>query len=426
MRKLILAMSITTVVVLWATSPSLADDIVCDTLLCNDPNCEPIEVKLDNVIVPSGQLCTLQVPRVLGNVIVEPGGALVILGTKVIGNVQAVEAAFIDIGGGARIIGDVQIEKTAGVPAPGTPNRICDTMIRGNIQIEDTDIVDDFGVAAAMDIANNNIKGNLQFKANKTSVGTFEISLNRAKNNIQCFDNDPAPAIAEASGNTARGDIQGQCAFGDVEGEGEYVCDRLFNDWRFDNLLVPAGAACTVEASKVKGNVKVEVGGSLVLRDTRVRGNIQSVEAAFIDIGGGSKVIGDVQIDKTAGVPALGTPNRICDSTIKGDIQLKGNKAPFAVGCELGNLIRGDIQIGDTDIVDDFGVAAAMDIANNNVKGDLQFKANNTSFGSFDLTGNFIRKNVQCFDNDPAPTGGENDVRGDVQGQCVGLTVVAP
>ena len=32
-----------------------------------------------------------------------------------------------------------------------------------------------------------------------------------------------------------------QCAFGDVEGEGEYACDGLFTRWKFDNLLVSAG-----------------------------------------------------------------------------------------------------------------------------------------------------------------------------------------
>jgi hypothetical protein len=80
------------------------------------------------------------------------------------------------------------------------------------------------------------------------------------------------------------------------------------------------------------------------------------------------------------------------------------------------------VEDEDTDIADDFQIPEAIAITDNKIKGDLQFKANKASFGVFSISGNYIRENLECFDNEPPFVGSGNFTRGEAQGGCAGLT----
>ncbi len=75
-----------------------------------------------------------------------------------------------------------------------------------------------------------------------------------------------------------------------------------------------------------------------------------------------------------------------------------------------GTLVGADVQV-----TKDTG---PIELPDNRVGNNLSAAE---SRGGIDITGNTIRVNLFCQDNQPAPTGGGNVVRGDAQGQCEGL-----
>jgi hypothetical protein len=194
----------------------------------------------------------------------------------------------------------------------------------------------------------------------------------------------------------------------------EEICDRDVSGGSFDDVKVPSGATCTLDGSKVKGNVQVESGGALVTTGTRVESDIQADEARYIQILAGTQVGGNVQIKKTTGVPPLAAANQVCDTKIGGDLQLDESEAPFEIGCSGGNRVNGNLQIDDSDVQ-----SGTIVVANNGVRGDLQYKDNRTR-SSADISDNTIGQNLQCSDNNPIPMGSGN-VAGDPDDQCEDL-----
>jgi hypothetical protein len=262
----------------------------------------------------------------------------------------------------------------------------------------------------------------LQFVDNDARGRGFDISDNRVRQNLQCFDNDPAPMGA---GNVA-GDAAGQCESLTTErpgggfgggGDDDFTCDGAFERRRFDNVIVPGGATCSLTKVRVKGNIQVAAGGALFAEKVWVRGNIQTDEAAWVQVLL-SRVRGNVQIDKTSGTPPEGGPNQVCKTTMGGSLQVTKNTAPFELGCEKGNRMRGNLQVVDNEIPGDMD-EVVISVQNNKVRGDLQFQNNQTG-GVFDISDNRVRQNLQCVDNEPAPTGSGNRA-GDLEDQCSGL-----
>jgi cytoskeletal protein CcmA (bactofilin family) len=202
-----------------------------------------------------------------------------------------------------------------------------------------------------------------------------------------------------------------------------FSCDGAPGNIKIDDdVLVPDGATCILEGTRVKGNVNVEAGGALRTRNARIGGNIQADEAAWIVVGNGTRVKGDVQIEGTTDTPSAGEPNVVCGARIKGNLQVTKNTAPFDLGCSNGNRVKGNLQVQDNDIPGDF-TGEVIAVSNNSVKGDLQFDDNLAAAAeaTFDISDNRVKQNLQCSNNDPAPTGGGNAVKGDRDGQCSGL-----
>ncbi len=441
---------------LLASGPAFAGDELCDRVFVNT-------VFDDTVIVPDGAVCTLDRARVGGDVKVESGGALVTLGGQVRGNIQTDEARFVSLTG-TRVGGNVQIKKTFGLPTGLTANPVCGLAIQGdlqldgnetafdvgcaggnvvggNLQIKDSDVSS--GAAVAIAVTRNAVAGDLQFSDNDASGRTFQIVDNSVRKNLQCSDNAPAPL---GSGNFA-GDADGQCESltrpqsGGGSGSGgggddDFTCVGSFTRGRYENVIVPDGATCTLTGARVRGNVVVSTRGTLVSSKTRVEGNIQVAfdgglsvdgvsvdgniqtdEAAWVQVQR-SRVKGNVQIDATAGTPPTGGPNLVCENGVEGSLQVTKNTAPFDLGCTRGNQLRGNLQVVDNEIPGSVG-QVAIAVRRNGVRGDLQFQNNQTG-GVFEISNNSVRQNLQCVDNAPAPIGSGNRA-GDLEDQCAGL-----
>lgn len=157
------------------------------------------------------------------------------------------------------------------------------------------------------------------------------------------------------------------------------VCRGTIGAATTDNVIVPQGATCNLNGTKIEGNVEVKSNAKLFAKGVRVDGNIQSEGFSVVQVSQRSFVGGDIQLDKgrSGGNAFIG------GSTIDGNLQLKTNYGKITA---QNNTIRGDLQ------------------AESN-RGGLVFKSNR------------ISENFQCKQNNPAPTGGGNSA-GDKEGQC--------
>jgi cytoskeletal protein CcmA (bactofilin family) len=162
----------------------------------------------------------------------------------------------------------------------------------------------------------------------------------------------------------------------------ERVCQGTIGATTVDNLRVPSGAACTLNATKVKGTIKVENNATLYANGVRVIGNIQSEGFQQIAVKEGSRVGGSVQLENGQG---------------------------DGIGKVLSTRINGDLQF--------FSNEAKMVARNNTVLGNLQAVQNT---GGLVIAGNTIAENLQCKQNDPPPVGGGNKA-GDKEDQCAKL-----
>jgi hypothetical protein len=134
-----------------------------------------------------------------------------------------------------------------------------------------------------------------------------------------------------------------------------------------DNIVVPRGQTCRLLGTRVEGNVIVRPNARLIVRGAYVDGNIQ---------GEGQRRVVVRPLDGKRTV-------------VKGNIQLKKGKNG---GRLTRTRVDGDIQL--------FGNAGGK---------------------RFVVRGNVVDGNLQCKNNSPRPTGGNNRVDGNKEGQCRGL-----
>lgn len=159
----------------------------------------------------------------------------------------------------------------------------------------------------------------------------------------------------------------------------ERVCRGTIGAKTVDNLKVPQGASCTLNATKVKGTIEVENRAKLIANKVRVNGNIQSEGYKNILVRRGSIVGGSVQLKNGL----KGGSGRVLNTRVTGDLQYEEN----------------------------FGKMVAR---SNNLLANLQAVQNK---GGLVISKNRISENLQCKENKPAPIGGGNTA-GDKEGQC--------
>ena len=162
----------------------------------------------------------------------------------------------------------------------------------------------------------------------------------------------------------------------------ERVCRGSIGATTVDNLRVPSGATCKLNGTRAKGTIQVESGARLYAKGVRVVGNVQSEGFRVVSIEARSVIGGNVQLKngRSGGV------GRILSSQVNGDVQFEANRAKMVSRRAV-------------------------------VKANLQTVQNR---GGVVLWGNRISQALQCKQNNPAPTGGNNRA-GDKEGQCARL-----
>ncbi|HET6770802.1 MAG TPA: hypothetical protein VFH75_04080 [Actinomycetota bacterium] len=160
----------------------------------------------------------------------------------------------------------------------------------------------------------------------------------------------------------------------------ETVCRGRIGATTVDNLKVPQDATCILEATSVKGTIKVQRNSVLTAIGVRVIGNVQGENARKVVVRGVSSVGGNVQV-------VQGGRGKVISSRVGGDILFDE---------QAGRVVVNNSQIG----------------------GDLQAFQNS---GGVVIQNNLVGGNLQCKANQPAPTGGANLVDGNREDQCEAL-----
>lgn len=157
------------------------------------------------------------------------------------------------------------------------------------------------------------------------------------------------------------------------------VCTGTVGAQRFESLEVPANASCTLQGTRIDGNLIVGVGATLRANAVTVGGNVQAEGAASVSVTGTATVGGSIQIRQ--GGDAL-----VDQVQVTGNIQLEANRAALAV---TQNRVGGSVQI--------FQNTGGASISDNRIDG-----------------------NLQCKENVPAPTGARNQAAS-LENQCAGF-----
>jgi hypothetical protein len=263
--------------------------------------------------------------------------------------------------------------------------------VTGDLQLE--------SYRGALCVANNQVVGNIQIFQNQ---GGATVTDNRINGNLQCKENSPAPTGAR---NQAAS-LEDQCAgfagqpttptpavtptptgtpatptptaTAPTPGSnGE--CRGIMGAQRYENLVVPDGASCTLNRTQIDGNITVGTNATLHAIQVVVGGNIQAEGATDVTVNNNATVGGSIQIKQ-------GGSATVDQVQVTGDIQLDTNRK-------------------------------ALSITNNQVGGNVQIMQNQ---GGALLQDNRINGNLQCKENTPAPTGGRNQAAS-FEEQCAGF-----
>jgi hypothetical protein len=182
------AAAMTLLVTLASGATVRADDYQCTGSLG--------AINVNNLDVPENASCTLNGTIVDGNIFVKTNATLHAYNVQVKNNIQADQAASVNIYAGSSVGGNIQIDNSGAAD-------IQSVNIDNNLSFNDND--------HSLNAANNTIRGNLQAFKN---TGGVSINDNNIDGNLQCKENVPPPT---GSGNTASGNMDDQCAnFGEV------------------------------------------------------------------------------------------------------------------------------------------------------------------------------------------------------------------
>ncbi len=192
-------------------------------------------------------------------------------------------------------------------------------------------------------------------------------------------------------------------------------CNGVLSSISVEQVSVPRNATCTLNGTRVRGDVKVAAGARLYANGAHIDGNIQAEDARVVNTTDDTFVDGDVQVKRRASVSILNT-------IIDGNLQVEESGASLVAS---DSRINGDLQVKK---------ANSADLARVFVRGNIQLEENRGALasdradvrsnfhvvkntGGVRLTSNTIAQSLQCKENGPAPTGSGN-VAGEKEEQC--------
>lgn len=148
-------------------------------------------VTVDTLKVPDGAFCRLNATKVQGNIVIGSNARLTATRIRVIGNIQAENAALVNVTSGSSIGGSIQIKQ-------GKAATITGNTINGSLQFESN--------SGSLSAQNNRIGADLQAFQNIRGV---LVGSNRINGNLQCKENNPTPTGGR---NIVQGNKEDQCA----------------------------------------------------------------------------------------------------------------------------------------------------------------------------------------------------------------------
>jgi hypothetical protein len=230
----------------------------------------------------------------------------------------------------------------------------------------------------------------------------------------------PAGATCELRGTIVRGDVRlsgGGDEYANLRAEGVRITGDLrigeqsiayFDDTRVGGNAELRGTWAVLDAfggsiggwvrladaerinllgTAVGGDVRFERSRLIIADEARIQGNFRATDVEFAAVIE-SRVSGNVAIDLAR------DEARLCGSRLGGNAVFDNNAGTVAIG------------------------AGAPRCDGNTVEGHVRVRQNT---GGVTISDNIVRNNLTCRDNEPAPTGGNNRVGGQKQGQCGGI-----
>lgn len=186
-------MKITVILTLATLLPLITIWFIAIPVRAEETTCQGFlgAVTMDNLRVPQDAACTLDGTQIEGTIIVERNATLIASNIDVIGNIQAEEAARVEVLPESIVGGSVQIVKSGAA-------LINSAQIHGDLFFDDNQ--------NSISAMNNLVGGNLQ--AFQNSGGLLVVN-NTIDGNLQCKENTPVPIVGE---NTVMGNKEDQCA----------------------------------------------------------------------------------------------------------------------------------------------------------------------------------------------------------------------
>ena len=218
------------------------------------------------------------------------------------------------------------------------------------------------------------------------------------------------------------------------------------------DVRIEAGAEVRTDRAQIMGKVQVGDLANAIFLDTRVMGTVEARGGLNLVVSGGT--LGSVRAEDTHRVDLQG-------ATFTGDIEVVGGTVfPSVVGDDLH--VKGSIRTRDTtrsnvfasqvngDLTVERARAGAV-LCGSSVRGNATFASNAWRLaiggGPFACDGNevggtltvhqneggtmipnpitiannIVGRDLDCTGNAPPPTGGNNQVEGNKEGQCSGL-----
>lgn len=202
------------------------------------------------------------------------------------------------------------------------------------------------------------------------------------------------------------------------------------------NLVVPAGAECSLNGTTVTGNVTVGEGAQLLVLAGTMYGNIQAHQCNSVFLTssfGAISVGGNLQIQNCTGTGDNGYSVFVLPVEIDGNFQCQNNTASCLAegGTVLNNVqvndntgsafiqsavIHGNLQVSGND---GGSTNPGAVVTGDTVMGNAQVNGNSGT-GDVAVANNVVHGNLQCASNTPDVIASGNTVAGSKQGQCAG------
>ena len=108
-----------------------------------------------------------------------------------------------------------------------------------------------------------------------------------------------------------------------------------------DNVVIARNTTCTLNGTRIKGNIRVLAGAKLIANGADITDNVQAFDSFIVDLRQSSRINGDVRGEGTRSVLVRGGTH------VGGSVQIKEASAPSGVSAlSVKNAtVEGDLEV---------------------------------------------------------------------------------